>query len=355
MECLQSAIGISQTECECLIGHLPDNYQVSDSGLYMDELPESPITLAAIKSIEDCGNDMPKILTNARTQAISEFKRDLFKLMQSRFVLKSKPYHGDIGKRYFTSTLSTNNSYLGMKLTTKAIRGANLTIKSIAVCFDTTLTFPLSIYKKVDGSSQIEFLVQVTDLQAEAGTIKVNQLEEEIVLPLADGSKSITYYLVYESGEFAPKNNDSSCGCGSEDALRAFVAAKGIRGNDLEDLNIFTPYNYSHGLVLDVDAMCGNDDLICQNLVENEFIRVAVYWCLLRKAVELLIRAVLKSDSVNRYTMAKREQMGYTASGLAKKYNNDMQWVAENISMHSNDCYSCNEQNTGYQVTGILL
>jgi len=356
MDCLQNVIGITRTPCECLADQLPSGYTTSASGLFIDELQEAPINLKAVKSIADCGKDMSFLLSNARTQAIAEFKRELFKLMQGRFQQRTKPYTGTVGSLSYSATLNLTSAYAGVVLESRNFRGASVTVNKVYVAMDATASFNLLVYKGYSGQDEYS-LVATIPVTSQAGAIKENTLTTPLSFALADDSGNyIQYYFIYQLAGFQPKNNLASCGCGlKENDLHAFVSPRGVSGNDLNSLRNFSRSSEVNGIILDVDARCGNDDIICKSYTDNEFIRVAIQFSILRKAVELLIFGILNSDEVNRYTMAKREQMSYNAQRLAKKFTNDVQWVAENIDLADNDCYTCNDKQDAYRMSGIRL
>lgn len=309
----------------------------------------------AIKSIADCGKDMPKILTDARNNAISALKRDVFKHMQGRFKQRTVVYNGNVGAMAYNNTLAISQTHAGLVLNCKAIRGASITVNRVHVAFNATVQFVVAIYRAVRGYSNTESLQTIT-IDAQAGALKENVLTTPLQLPLTDtNGNAYDYYFVYELAGFQPKDNVTSCRCGlSENDLHQYLSVAGIVTNDTASLSAATRTGHVNGLVLGIEAMCGSEDILCQSYKKNEAIRVAIQWAVLTKAVENLIRGILNSDAINRYTLAKREQMGYNASRLLKKFNNDAQWIAENIDINGNDCYICNDQADTYYKTGIL-
>src|SRR5262245_21083742 len=128
LSCLDNIIGMTRTPCECLKPDLPEDYMISKSGLYLDELPECPINLKASKSIQDCGKNMAFMLTQAISQATAEVKRELYKDLLVRYSVKNKPYVGEIGSFSYTRTLTDNSQYMGMILQSTGLNGATVTI-----------------------------------------------------------------------------------------------------------------------------------------------------------------------------------------------------------------------------------
>jgi len=351
MDCLDNIIGISRSECECLTADLPEGYTESNSGLYMDELPESPVSLAAIKSIQDCGKDMGAILTQARANAILQFKTDLYKHLALMYKPRANPYTGLIGKKTGSSALNITKAYAGLILAGKSFKGATLQISKVWANFTTDASINLLILKVRRGETDIELLETITIESTASG---INENVVDISLPMWDDTgKDINYYLLYASAGLTPKDNPVSCGCGiSEYDLHVFLKPKGYLSDTIAPGGQQT--NYANGIVLDVDVRCNTQDIICQAYRVNEFIKVAVEWTILRKSVVNLINGVLHSDAITRYTQGKREQMYYDKGSLDKKYNNDVQWIAENMSMGLNDCFICNETSAPFYMGGIM-
>lgn len=352
MNCLTNIVGITRTPCECLEPDLPEGYTESTSGLYMDELAESPFQLMAIKSLNDCGKDTAFLLTNAREQAINQFRTDLFMHLQQRFKTRTPPYTGLIGKDGSGyPSLAVYGSVAGVKLDTRYNRGSSITVKNIKVASTTVGTFELTIYKK-QGSKNFTPLHTIL-LEADGG-VKDNELPEPIVLDLADQSEEmLSYYFMYSLADMTPRSNPVTCGCGSENDLHRWLTASGVNGN-IVDAKLSSS-QYANGIILGVDIRCGNDDIICKAFLENEFIRVGMADAIQRKSVANLIDQVLHSEQINRYTQAKREQMYYDKGTLNKQYKNAVQWVSENMSMSLNDCYVCQTIDSQVSLSGILL
>ena len=333
---------------------LPVGYELSDDGVYMDELPECPVDLKSVKSIEQCGRDFAFMVSNAKNQAIIEFKKNFLKALSGKFTQRANTYTGFIGTTSYNTNVILNYNYAGVMLTSQNYRGASITIKRILTVMDATTTFDLHVLKSYvneNGSDE----VAVIPLQSTAGTSRQNELSSPIELPLSDDTgKRIIYYFVYNKSNFAPKNNTVSCGCGGrENDLKKYILPTGIIGNDLGLLTSFQRTNYVNGILLDADIRCGSQSIICEAYTYNELIRAAVQTAIQYKAVALLIWSMLNSNEINRDTMAKREQMEASAYRLGGKFKNDVQWISENIDLSDNDCYICNQRNDLYFKGGI--
>lgn len=345
MECLNNIIGITRTPCECLEPYLPTGYIESTSGLYIDELPESPIHLNAVKG-NDCSNDLAGILNKARENSVNEFKRELYKHLQGRFKSQAQPFDGFIGAFSNSRTLDIPDGYAGVRITGKK-SGATMIVDKILTYFNTTATFDLFIYKRNE-------LIKTISIQSVAASNKENTFDS-IELPLADEYGYIDYSFIYPVADgFLPKDNAVSCNCGTkETTLKQYVSIYGITGTNVAAVTDFTKTQYTNGLLIGAEIRCSTDDLIC-NAYRNEFIKVAIEWSILRKAVDILITGILNSPTISRDNMANREQMYYNSKSLQKKFNNDVQWIAENMELVDNDCFVCNSRNDLYFKVGII-
>lgn len=355
--CFTNIIGITRNPCECLEPYLPEGYTESTSGLYMDELPQAPFNLAIIQSISsECDKDLATRLTNARQQAYDDFKKDLFQQLQARFQSKFKSFAGNIGSTSGTSYLTPGGSKVALVINAKKNRGVTITVRKVYTNFSASGTLAVKVYKQqgnvLDETPLYEFDLLVSNTSATTDLTSLG-----IKLPATDESgKELKYYFVYDNIGSNPRNFSNSCGCGDKEAtMKTYMTSNAVNAGSLQDLVSAARTPYLNGLNLEVTIDCGNDDIICQAMEQNEFIKVTIESCIQRKSVVNLLNQVLHSTVINRYTQANREQMFYDASNLNKKYINDVQWVAENMSMSLNDCFVCQTVNQPMYMTGILV
>lgn len=338
MKCLENIIGITRTPCQCLSDCLPKGYSNSDSGLYIDELSESPISIHQLRGASEC-KDIGILLNTAKENAIKEFKRELYKQLYARYKTSAKPFSGIIGSLSNNRILELNTNYAGISIQGK-LSGASCNIKKINTAFDRTASFDLLIYKRDER-------IKTIHLQSIVGQIKENTVD--IQLPLYDDYGPIAYYLVYQKiGN--PKDNTISCNCGGKESMIAqYIDVRGITSDSIGN---YAQSGYANGLLIEAELSCNTEDIVC-NALNDQFLKVAIEWSILRKAVEILITGVLNSTVINIESLANREQMYYNAQSLSKKFNNDVQWIAENIDLTDNGCFICNSDNEGYRLTGI--
>lgn len=354
MNCFQNAYGITRTPCECLQADLPEGYQISDSGIYLDEYPEFPVNLQAVKSIADCGKEFPLVLKMAIAGAERVFKTELYKALQTMYRTRVQQFEGIVGSLTSTGPLNYPGGQLaGLKLTAQDFRGASVRVDKINVAFQLSGSITVSVYKRYQGDLTLT-PIRTIALTTSANVLRENVLDEELELPLSDDTgKYISYYFLYQTGENQPMNNAVNCNCGQkEQDLRKYVVPNGVT-TDMslinEQLNGFV-----NGILPHIVAQCDTEETICAAYNSNPNIRLVIQDTLAKKAVELLLTNILTSNLVNRYTMSQRETMKFAGYGLSKKFSNNVQWLAENMDVTNNDCFMCNPKSQGMMKAGIL-
>lgn len=347
MECLDTVIGITRSECDCFTTDFDANANLSDSGLYMDELAECPLKLSTIKAGTQLCEQLQDKMTKARSAAIVFFKEELFKQLATKYSQSAEPYAGLIGGSSFTKNLPPATSFAGILLQPKAMIGATLKIRQIDTYFAQSAGFDVLIYMN-------DMLIDTVPVTSIADSKKSNVVSPVLEYPLTDANGSpYTFKIVYATSGLIPKDNTISCGCGGrESTLDKFMTRKGISFNTVTTFNTSA---FTYGLNLVVDVRCGTDDIICNAYNNDEFIRAVIPASIQRKSVEFLIADLLASKIIDRETMANREVMGVNAAKLHNKFKNDVQWVAERINLTGNGCFACNPQAKNITFGGIRL
>src|SRR5690606_5483347 len=100
MECLENIIGITNSDCPCVIdGLTPEEVaklRESASGLYLDEL-EGGVNIRSLEMLDACQN-MAEMALGARDTATKKLKDDIIVALQSKYKSGKKSYVGSIGR-----------------------------------------------------------------------------------------------------------------------------------------------------------------------------------------------------------------------------------------------------------------
>ena len=347
MECLNNVIGITRTGCNCFTEDFNEAAAISQSGLYIDELPEFPLKLSTLKSGNGLCESLQSKMENARTRAIQFFKEELFKQLALKYSQTVKPYNGLIGNYQWQNSNPVSQSFAGIYLHAKQMGGAVMTLTQIDTFFVQAASFNILVYGN-------DILLDTIPVVSNANNKAINILPTALEYPLTDVSGNpYEYKFVYSTSGLTPKDTKMSCGCGGKEfELDKFFTKSGISFNNI---NQVSKSAFSYGINLKVTIRCGTDDIICDAYENNEFVRQVIPASIQRKAVEFLIIDLLASRVIDRDTMINRDVMSVNGVKLHNKFKNDVQWVAENINLNGNGCFSCNPTQKTVSFGGIRL
>lgn len=348
LSCLDNIIGLSETTCECLIdGSEPTDYNVSNSGLYLDRLDGFNINIAG--GADNCsGGGIWDRMSKAVSDAKIEFRTALLGLVNQRFQPRAKAYVGQLGSAGYKSNLSLNNAFFGVKIMPLQLVGGVFVLKRIGILINTAQNVTVHVYSNENDSTLINSYT--TTAPVTANTLTWLTLSSELELPMSSSERVINYWVVLEANGFQPKNNKKDCGCGGvKREWNQWIAFQGALGNDVTDMATFTSNDYMNGLVLDVEIKCETSLLICgpdkladfTNDSFSQYMAEAVRF----KAGEKLYRQLLSTDQINRFTMMNREEIANTANQWGVNYMKVMEYLNEIIDTKENDCLVCRRNN----------
>ena len=323
MECLNTIIGLSQSECSCL----PDKGALdaikSDSGIYLD----TGLSLKGLNQADcDEPNNIWQILSNSRARAIKDTLIDLNVAINSKYN-KSKGYDGYLGKEKTTANVPTPELYKAFRIKCRNFHGAFITIRDIQVKFTDTDTSNLLIYNNI--SDQPLYTIQVT---SDAGLWASNTVD--IKLPLwSEEETELEYYFLHQKEGFT---NESNCfGCQSS-SVQKYLSLDGIRVNDLQ-LETFESAKSKtnlHGVRLNAKIECDVD--LCNLSVEN---RDGLATAIAMRGKVILIDEINKIGKINAYTLILSEALANDIQRYNELYNEWIQYLAQNLP--KNGCFSC--------------
>lgn len=357
-DCLTTIIGLSQTNCECFDDNKPIDSNVSDSGIFLDEIEGLTLNMADAASECESGS-LWDILSGARTNGITYFKSDLMASLAQKYKQKRHPFMGTVGSSKFKNSLTLSGAFGGIRIYCANIISGVMTINKIGLAFEQAATFDIEIYNNVDDTPIHTFTVNSV-----ANKFEWYTLTTPVELAMSDDTgENPQYYLIYSVSGMKPKDVRGSCGCSSanykyywnannpiyksyeKDRWSEYIMLTGIQGNDISDRENWGTSEYLNGLILDAKFICKTSDLICKNVFDyegNELAFVMAY-AVRYRAAAIVIDEILSSGNLNRYTMMEREALYGKRNNYIKEYQNRISYLSDNINWKANDCLTCND------------
>lgn len=337
--CFDYIVGFSRKEDVCVMDDWDSNYAISDSGLYLDELPGMPQRF--ISSLG--GNyDIWEKMTNALENAVNQFKTDILGEILKYFEPQRKRFRGDIGYKSFTTTLS-DYTYNGLRMYSDIIGGAYI-LRGVWLILNVSEFVQLDIYDEYD-------LLYSRVLQSVANKPYYNALNP-ISLPLGGN-----YYFLYQTTGL-PYNNKLTCNCGtykwcfdtmnpcyksSRDTWTEWAMIAGVAGDDLAIRDDWTTSRDGAGMVLHGDFTCDILATLCSDHSDwtgNE-IDFAIANAIWFKAGEFLSTYIMDSEEVSRKTLLGVEQWNANRAYFNTRYTSMINFIAENFEETRNECLQC--------------
>lgn len=356
MECLNEIVGITRTQSACFTGDFNAAASRSNSGLYIDEV-EGFLNLSVFKGVA-AGEQksIQDLLTDARADGIKQFKEVLYSQLGVRYSVKSASYNDYAGQVSGIGTVNPTFPLAATVLEMKQYSGASVLIEGVLPQFNFTGTLDVTVYRGINNGSRYQIIntVKSFTINTDAAQPAFQALTGLELAATDETGKAYSYLFVYQlSNGQAPKDNLSSCGCGGkENNMKQYFTVFGVSGPSVNEMNISERKNLLYGLLFKVKARCTGGDFLCQNYYDNEFIREAVNWAILRKSAATAMTRILTSPLINRYTMVNRETIATTINILNSKFNKSVTWIAENLDMSNNDCFTCHPGSDGaFQIT----
>lgn len=340
--CFANIIGWSRREDSCVVDDWIDDYAISDSGLYIDELPGLPQRFIASLG----GNyDIWEKMTNSLENAIRAFKIDALQEILKQYEPKRDEFRGDIGGKSF-STLLASHTYHGQRMFSDII-GGSFILRGVWLMLNVTEAVAMEIYDEYD-------LLYTIALSSTANKPKYTALTP-ITLPLGGN-----YYFLYTTtGQ--PYNNKLTCNCGnykwcfnvdrpslcmktSRDRWTQWGMVAGVHGDDLTIRDDWSKSREAEGMVLHGDFICDVMSTFClEDHADWSSNRLdfAIANAIWYKTGEFLANYIMDSEEVSRRTLLGNEQWNNNRAMYNAKYTQMINFIADNFEENRNECLKC--------------
>lgn len=357
-ECLNSIIGLSQSDCDCLpsSGDSIDPKE-SLSGYYMDNL-EHGIPLE-IKP--DCGNgSIWDLMNRARCEEINDFITRLGMELHRFKEIKGEHFFSYMGY----ASKNGNSSRIGLKEFTGFVFRANegyeslqMTVNSVHLGINVSGSYAIEVID-IDNFISLGFYNVDVD-----GTGK-GKLSQKLRLDLGDEyGRPICYAFVYDRNSGLPKNYTWHCGCPGipkpEWYQHQMFSIGGFSVDDPSEINFDNSNeSYSNGLIVDFEIGCPVAAWMCS--VGEEYWKSTSFGRLVAKTMTIganakLVQSILDSSNPNYYTLLRREALYGKRSHFNKLHDELITYLASEMYPENLDkCVGC-KSALGFSKSQIIV
>lgn len=371
--CFGNIIGLSRTTCNC-IPQGPDGYNVSTSGLYMDEL--AGMYLDMVNAAKDCSKgNLWDLMALAREEAIGFFKADLKSCLTSNTLPQLPYFSGTVGDApNLTPESQTGKTFAGQAWALRNSRGATLKIKRIGAAFKSTTSgsIVLKIYDDLDSSP-----LYIIPLDTQANSLKWNSSPGiEIPLSIIEKKYKTLYFVYAVDPAIIPMQMNVTCGCGSLGTVNLWntespiwrmtpepnsryewlnwmlVTGINTTAPALSSAVTFSTQQLLSGILFDIEITCDIDDVICKDTFAtvDPAISMVMAHAIRYKADSLLITSILSSPNLSRFTTKDREYNEEKRLEYLDEYDKRMSgYLCPTLSRPPylnkyNDCLKCRDK-----------
>lgn len=354
MDCLKDIIGITQSECPCLVSGLTpdqiDQLKVSKSGFYMDNIADS-LTFRTLKA--DACQGFFEMSIAARDTAIQTLQDDILTGLAMQFKQAKSTYIGTVGRTQYAGTLPTSKPIFFIKIEPHRKTDAAITFRKARIYSSESGDTNFYIFKMVGGDMEQVFTAPVSLVANNAAVITPGS---NLILPMDENGQPVTYFAAWETINGArPKDNKIDCNCnaGNGAGFGSYVSVTGGEAAAFSDMDSARSVsNKAYGIVLDVEIRCISSNFVCREYNDKDALAIVAKWAVAYKANEMLIERILSSPEVNRYTLMSREHLYGKRNHFRSEYQDRVHYILENVDVSKTDCFICKQSTLS--VGGIL-
>lgn len=324
-----------------IVGTTQDS--ISDSGLFITDLEQVDNVIGLISDEGLVEDEIEEKLLKARRVSILRLHSDITAMML-QYATPITGFTGQIAdKKSITPLVDVGKS--GIRIVCNPIRDAEIVLSGVNTIFNETGVTVVNI------ASNYSDAVEVRNVDAVKGKLKVNVFAEPIILPLHKDNESpyVEYYIYHENNleAFDNKIKCSSCSAFRFDASNPyfkqfgydrFVNAAGFNG-EIDEIGVLG-LNSGKGLQLNLEIRCRTDKALCRDSIDfyTDPIAMPMATAIQYRAGSVILWDIIRSPKLNRVVMGDIEAMKETASYYERKYNDMVRFIALNMPITS-DCY----------------
>ncbi len=339
LDCLAGLVGLANRECPCLSGGRPSGWNDSESGYYLDDREYGFPVQSSLYANLDCGEaTIWDTLAEARSQGIRDVKSDLQQALETVRESRVINWRGLVGKAEGTGSNVATSAYAGIQLRPRLrMMDAVFVLQAVYININATKSVAVTV-----SSNDSTFTPASESASVTANAWSRHEFSSPISLPLYSiGKTDLRYNIAFQPDGATVKQNRLFC-CGKQPWMQHLDAG----GFDLASLPDNEEVLYTNttlpGLALEGYFSCNKLDWICSleemnGLAMRDLIARLIQW----KSAIHLITGILRSGNVSRATLLDQEGLYRQRSFLAKKYENAVLWIAQNMPGGVTSCWGC--------------
>lgn len=357
LECYNYVFGFSQDDCECSTEGRPEDYDISGSGLFLDDL--APIS--TLLQANPCSGTVWDMMQKARTAGIKQLVADSNALLGKRFRLKRKPLGNTVlGTIKAKALADVTKNYTVTVMACSPIRSGYVTLDSIGTVFSATGQATLEIYDNEVG------LLKTIPLNTTANKHTPNKVNLELPMYSKYVGAKEYYFVVTTDIANLPKDTFITCGCGGWEpeynkltpyyysigarksaAWSDYVMIGGTQINSISELDELPNKlpNNMYGLALDIKAGCNISEVLCKDSLDfagNPLALSLAFAARYITAVQLG-KKVLKSTVLTRENMINTDLWEESIDEWNDKYNEHINYIVAEADHTGTDCLECKD------------
>ena len=356
-ECYENIVGISSIDCDCLAENRPEDYNESQSGLFLDDM--APIK--SLINLNQCDETIWSLLVRTRDRAIKKVFADSNALLGKKFGLKRRIARQQVlGTIKAKDIFENTKNYAVVRLACSPIRGGVMELINGGGIFSGTGDVEVEIYDNVTGLLNS---YTISTLPNQYSSTPLN-----IELPLySKYTSELEYYFVYAFDQAnMPKDNKLDCGCGGwvpffnktspyynlqikrKPTWADYIMLCGLEINSLteitgEDELISTCNNEMYGLSLELNFSCKLNEVVCETPLDfiGNPLAMSLGFAVQYIWAKYVADAIVKSDLLNRENMVNRDRWEEDSEEWNEKYMQHVNYIVDNVDHTANDCLKC--------------
>lgn len=358
-DCLDNIIGLTDVECECYAGDLPEDWaevNVSETGFYLTD-PEFGFPIVEeINATGNCGGGtLYDMLETARNKAIKAFRADLGMAIMKRH-RNVVQFRGTIGKLESNSRVRPAEDYVGVQLLPRPLRDGKFVLEAIYLGLSVADTVAVTIATN-EGNVDTPLFTPVTvDITTQANKFVRKELDTPLELPFFQmtNAEDLRYLIYYTPPAGASVLSNRFTCCSKSPAWRQHIQAHGLSTNDITE---FEPGKLGNamGVVLEGYTVCNEVGWLCRlDQIGGYSVKQLAGRAIQHKGGAFLVSGILDSAQINRYTLKPKEELYARRDYLQKEYMNAVDWIANNLPSEALDCLECKSANR-HQVRQMIV